>query len=150
MSYQKLNQVTLPFTFHITHCDDSLQDIDTETNYFIAVDMDSGYWKVLEEYVALKRLALFIPDGNWWCRVMPMGDLNVASTFVVMMMKLKMEWDTLAEEFGLKNVASKIIVNDVLLYGHTADHILEYFRTVLDVLKHHCTTLKPKRCKCFQ
>ena len=43
-----------------------------------------------------------------------------------------------------------IIVDDVLLYGRTAGHCLEYFRTVLDVLKHHHATLKLKKCKWFQ
>ena len=61
-----------------------------------------------------------------------------------------MEWDTLAKEHVLKNVASKIIVDDVLLYGRTSRQILDYFRTVLDVLKHHRATLKLKKCKCFQ
>ena len=31
----------------ITCCDDAVQDIDTEENYFIAVDMNSGYWQVV-------------------------------------------------------------------------------------------------------
>ena len=47
---------------------------------------------------------------------MPTGDLNVDPIFVSMMIKLQMEWDTLAKEYGLKNVASKYIVDDVLLY----------------------------------
>ena len=47
VSYQKLNQFTRPFAFPITRCDDAVQDIDTEENYFIAVDMNSGYWQVV-------------------------------------------------------------------------------------------------------
>ena len=61
-----------------------------------------------------------------------------------------MEWDTLAKEHVLKNVASKIIVDDVLLYGRTSRQLLDYFRTVLDVLKHHRATLKLKKGKWFQ
>ena len=38
-----------------------------------------------------------------------------------------------------KNVASKIAVDDVFLYGCTAENILAYFITVLDVL--NTTTL---------
>ena len=45
-------------------------------------------------------------------------------------------------ERGLKNVASKVIVDEVLLYGRTTEQLICYFRTVLDVLKHHITTLK--------
>ena len=81
---------------------------------------------------------------------MPMGALNTAPTFVAMVMKLQMEWYTLSKERGLKNVASKIIVDDLLLYGRTAKQLLDYFRTVLDVLKRHRITLKPKNCKWFQ
>ena len=61
-----------------------------------------------------------------------------------------MELDTLAKERGLKFFASKIIFGDVLLYGHTARHLLYYFRTVLSVLKRHRATLKLKKCKYFQ
>ena len=46
---QKLDQVNHPFTFPISSCDYSVQNIDTEANYFIAVDMDSGYWQVVAE-----------------------------------------------------------------------------------------------------
>ena len=50
----------------------------------------------------------------------------------------------------MKSFASKIIVDDVLLYGRTATQLLAYFITVLDVLKHKPATLKLKRCKLFQ
>ena len=81
---------------------------------------------------------------------MPLGALNADPIFVSMMMKLEIEWDTLAKERGLKNVASKIIVDDLSLYGRTAEQLLGYFRTVLDVLKPHRATLKLKMCKQFQ
>ena len=44
---KKLNQVTFPFTSPILICGDAVQEIDTEVNCFIGVDMDSGYWKVM-------------------------------------------------------------------------------------------------------
>ena len=43
------NQVTRPFTFPTPICDDTVQDIDTYTKYFISVDMDSEYWQVVSE-----------------------------------------------------------------------------------------------------
>ena len=42
------------------------------------------------------------------------------TTGAATMMKLQMKWDTIAKERGLKNVASKIIADDVSLYGRTA------------------------------
>ena len=38
----------------------------------------------------------------------------------------------------------------MLLYRQTEMHPLEYFRTVLGVLKHHRAILKLKKCKWFQ
>ena len=59
MSYQKRNQVIRPFILPIYRCDDSVQDIDTEENYFIAVDMDSWHCPVVsEEKTAQKTVNL--------------------------------------------------------------------------------------------
>ena len=91
MSYQKLNQVTRPFTFPIPRCDDAVQDIDIESKYFIAMDMDSGYWQVLSEEEERERLTFLNPDGKRRWKVMHIGDLNADPTFVAMMMKLIME-----------------------------------------------------------
>ena len=49
VSYQKMNQVTRPFTFPIPRCDDAVQNIDTEAKPFISVYMDSRYWQVVTE-----------------------------------------------------------------------------------------------------
>ena len=49
VSCQKLNQVNFPFAFPVPLCNDSVQDINTEANYFISVYMDSEYWQVVAE-----------------------------------------------------------------------------------------------------
>ena len=112
--------------------------------------MYSGYWKVVVEEEVHRRLEFFTLYGNWWWKVIPMEALDAAPTFVAMMTNLQMGWDKLAKERGLKSFASKIIVDDVLLYGRTADMILDYFITVLYILKHHRATLKLKIFKWFQ
>ena len=61
-----------------------------------------------------------------------------------------MEWYTLTKKCELKNVASKIIVGNVLLYGRTTEKLLDYFRTVLDILKHRHTTVKLKSANGFK
>ena len=61
-----------------------------------------------------------------------------------------MECDTLVKEHVLKNVASKIIVDDVLLYGRTEGQLLSYLRTFRDVFKYHHATLKLKKRKWFK
>ena len=61
------------------------------------MDTDSGYWQLVAEEEARERLALFTLDGNRRWKVMPMGPLNAAPTFLAIIMKLKMEWDTLSK-----------------------------------------------------
>ena len=56
MYYKKLDQFTWPFTLPITLWNELLQDIDTEENYSISVDMDIGYWQVVAEEEARERL----------------------------------------------------------------------------------------------
>ena len=75
---------------------------------------------------------------------MPKGSLNEVPIFYEMTMKLQMEWDTLLKEHRMNNFSSKLIVGDVLLYGRTSKQLLECFRTFLEALKHHRTTLKLK------
>ena len=50
-------------------------------------------------------MELFTPDRKRRWKVMPVGDLNVAPTFLAMTMKLQMERYTLDKENGLKNIA---------------------------------------------
>ena len=56
MSYQKLNQVTQTFAFPMPLCNDTVQDMDTEEKYFIAVEMDSGYWQLVVGEEARERI----------------------------------------------------------------------------------------------
>ena len=109
------------------------------------MDIYISYWQVVAEEEARKILAFFTPDGKRRCKVMPIGDLNADPTFVAITTKIQLEWDTLSKQRVLKNVASKIIVDYVLLYGRTSGQLLAYLRTVLDVLKHHRATLKMKK-----
>ena len=77
MSYQKLNQFAGPFYFHIPCCNNAVHAIYTKAKYFIAVDMDSGYWQLMAEEEACARLSFFDPAGNGQWKVMPMVSLKM-------------------------------------------------------------------------
>jgi hypothetical protein len=127
-----------------------VEGIGTNARFFIAVDMDSGYWQVFAELEARSRLAFFTPTGKKRWKVMPMGALNSAATFVAMMTKLQTKWDEAARLQGIPNAGSKVIVDDVLLYAETAETLLAYFRCFLDVLKEHRATINLSKCKWFR
>eukprot|EP00957_Ditylum_brightwellii_P012153 917909-Ditylum_brightwellii.AAC.1 len=65
------------------------------------------------------------------------------------MMRLQKKWEKLATERKITGCGSKVIVDDVLVYGREKRNLLEYFRAVLDVLKHHRATINLKKCKWF-
>ena len=54
--YKTLNYILCPFDLPIPSCDDEVQEIYTEANYFIAVDIDSGYCQVVTEEEVLRRM----------------------------------------------------------------------------------------------
>eukprot|EP00957_Ditylum_brightwellii_P192994 14694710-Ditylum_brightwellii.AAC.1 len=64
VSYRKLNQVTRLFAFPIPWCDNAVERIDTLACYFIAIDLDSGYWQMTAEPEAAHCLAFFTPRGK--------------------------------------------------------------------------------------
>ena len=78
---------------------------------------------------------------------MPMGALNSAPIFVAMMLTLRQKWDHLADKQGIVKCRSKVIVDDMLVYGRDPDSLLRYFKVVLEVLKHHRATVKLQKCK---
>ena len=44
-----MSQFSCPLDFPIIFCNDVVQYIETEAKYFITVDMESDYWKVVSE-----------------------------------------------------------------------------------------------------
>ena len=53
------------------------------------------------------------------------------------------------DEQGIEKCGSKVIVDDVLVFGRDLDSLLRYFRVVLEVLKHHHAMVKLQKCKWF-
>ena len=56
----------------------------------------------------------------------------------------------MAEEHGIERCGSKVIVDNVLVFRRDPDSLLQYFRVVLEVLKHHHATIKLQKCKWFR
>ena len=87
-----------PFTFPIPRCNDAVKDIDLEARYFISINMDLGYWQIPAEEEVRSQLAFFTPEGKKHWMVMPMGVLNLAPTFISMMLAFQEHWNGLAKE----------------------------------------------------
>jgi hypothetical protein len=141
VSYRMLNQVTRAFAYTIKRCDDAVEEIPPEAQFFITADMDAGYWQIETEEASRDRLAFFVPNGKLQWTVMPMDALNAPAVFVAMMAILQAEW--LAA--GLKQCGSQVIVDNILLWAATVRVLLEFFLIVLYVLQKYRPTLKLKK-----
>ena len=84
VSYRKLNSITRPYKFPIRRYDDAILSIG-QANYFIKMDLDSGYWQIPVHKNSKAKLAFFGVDEKLTFAVMPMGALNAAPVFAAMM-----------------------------------------------------------------
>ena len=63
---------------------------------------------------------------------------------------LKQEWTKLAQERGIDKCGSKIIVDNVFLFGPKMESVLAFFRVVIEVsYQHYRATIKLRKCKFF-
>jgi hypothetical protein len=80
VDYWKLNAITKLDVFPLPRIDDSL-DMLARTQYFMTLDMASGYWQVSMEPQSQEKTAYCTPSGLYELRVMPFGLCNVPATF---------------------------------------------------------------------
>ena len=73
---------------------------------------------------AREKLYFFKPDGKKRWKLMPMGALNSAPVFVAMILELQGRWNKLAVERGVTACGSKVIVDNVLVFGREKNNLL--------------------------
>ena len=88
VSYRALNQVTLPFEYHIPRCNDAIDDFGDSAGhlFFISLDNKTGYHQILVRLIGQDKLAFFAPDRNKYTfKVMPFGPRNAPAYYTAMM-----------------------------------------------------------------
>ena len=80
VDYRKLNAVTKPDVFPLPCIDDSL-DLLCSTQYFISLDLASGYWQVGMDEESQEKRAFTTRTGLYKFTVMPFGLCNAPVTF---------------------------------------------------------------------
>ena len=88
-----------------------------------------------------EKLAFFaVREKLHWLK-MPMGALKAGPLFAAMMGILQAMWQVEADIRKI-NAGSEVIIGDIMLFAKTLTACMEYFEIVLQVMKHHCCTLK--------
>ena len=98
VSYSRLNAVTKPFQFSISHCDDAITILGcgAVTIYIISLDARQGYHQVAVRVSNQEKLAFFTPSDIKYCfTVIPFGPTNAPDFYTAMMKDFTTEWDTL-------------------------------------------------------
>jgi hypothetical protein len=179
VSYRKLNSITKPFQYPIPRCDDAIDILGAcigDVIYFIALDAKQGYHQVAVKSSDMEKLAFFGPDNKKYCfTVMPFGPTNAPAFYTCMMNQFKLEWDELfltklqqlpefckfALSWGEFNVihvgskmqltmGSKVIIDDILLFGNSTKYLILYFECVCQVFQKYRVSFQLKKCEFFK
>jgi len=118
INYRMLNAITRPFRFPVCRCDEAVESI--YGRFRIQMDMDSGYWQIALSKMSKEKTAFLIPDGKMHWNAMPMGVMNALPFFVCIMMIMQEQWNDKRDERAIEECDSKVIVEDVILYGRKA------------------------------
>ena len=151
VSYRKLNAVTLPFTYPIPRCDDSIHDLGDHNGplFFMSLDARTGHHQIRVRDQDQEKLAFFAPNNRKYCfTVMPFGPRNAPSVYTAFMQILHSEWDALFRNLHptAQTTICKIIIDDILLSSPSIPSLLAYLDSVLVVCTRYRLSLKLNKC----
>ncbi|KRZ03458.1 Transposon Ty3-G Gag-Pol polyprotein [Trichinella pseudospiralis] len=137
VDYRQLNNVTQKDAHPLPRIDDTL-DALSGAQWFSTLDLASGYWQVEMETRDREKTAFTTPYGLYQFKVMPFGLCNAPATFQRLM------------ETSLRGlVGSKCLVylDDVIVFGRTAEEHTARLQEVLDRLRKVGLKVKPEKCQ---
>ena len=153
INYRPLNAVTQPFLFPIPRCDDTLDDFGDGSGrplYFISFDAKSGYHQIAVWDPDKKKLAFFAPDNlKYVWEVMPFGPLNAPAVYTAIMTQIRQEsYDLFCLRFPdrAKEVDSKQIVDDGLMWSYDPFLLLDFFDCICEIYVKYRLSFNLKKC----
>jgi hypothetical protein len=118
--------------------DDVISQLGKST-WFIALDLQSGFWQIRMAPEDMKKTALITKTGLYDWTVMPFGLKNATSTFTRTM-------STIFKELGDKFL--KIFVDDLNIHSENWEEHLQHLDVVFFKLREVNLKLNPIKC-CF-
>jgi hypothetical protein len=140
VDYRRLNAVTKRPIFPIP---DSQQICDTlhGSKYFSTIDLSQGYYQIAVAEEDQEKTAFSTRTGQFEFLRMPFGLCSAPATFQRMMHKV------LAQENWEKCL---IYIDDVLIYGRSAEEHYQRLRSVLQRIREAGLKLSPEKCTFMQ
>lgn len=139
VDYRALNRKTVKDHYPLPRIEDQL-DLLAGHEYFITLDLASGYYQIPIAEESISKTAFVTPDGQFEYLRMPFGLVNAPSVFQRTMNKI------LADA---KVKYAIVYMDDILIPAHNFQEGLERLTEVLDLLRKGGLTLKLSKCHFF-
>lgn len=136
IDYKALNQVIVPNKFPIPWIDKLLDELGGST-MFSKLDLHAGYHQVRMVEQDVEKTTFRTHHGHFEYLVMPLGSMNVPSTFQALM-------NQVFEGFLRKFVL--VFFNDILIYCKMSQDHWQHLRLVFERLSSNCLFVKRTKC----
>ena len=141
IDYRQLNTVTKADTYPLPRIDDLLDQLG-QCQFFLTLDLASGYWQIRVSPASRENTAFVTPQGLYEFLVMPFGLTNAPAVFQRLMQRLLMGLNPAS---GPDFVA--VYIDDVLVFSPTLEEHLTHLQAVIKRINGAGLKLKPSKCR---
>jgi hypothetical protein len=141
IDFRRLNSVTKVDSYPLPKFDDCIDSLHG-SEFFCALDLQSGYWQVpLKTEQDREKTAFLTKQGLFQFTVLPFGLCNAPRTFERLMENVlrNLQWERCL-----------LYIDDILVFGRNFDETLHNFEEVLERLHGAKLKIKPSKCSLMQ
>ncbi|XP_028177583.1 uncharacterized protein LOC114365243 [Ostrinia furnacalis] len=138
VDYRALNAKTIKEHYPLPRIEDQIDQLGGY-QYFITLDLASGYYQIPLDPSSQDKTAFVTPDGQYQFTRMPFGLANAPSVFQKTINKM------------LKDVKNEAFafMDDIIIPANSISQGMERLKTVLELIKKAGLTLKLSKCLFF-
>ncbi len=136
VDYRRLNSVTPVDAYPMPRIDEIIDKLG-QAKYITTIDLARGYWQVPVAEEDTAKTAFSTPWGLYQFRMMPFGLSGAPATFQRLMDDLLRGTDDFAAAY----------MDDLVIYSGTWEEHCDHIRQVMQRLREHGLTAKPKKCQ---
>ena len=136
IDYKRLNQMTIKNKYPLPRIDELFDQLQG-AEYFLKIDLRSGYYQLRVRESDVPKTAFWTRYGHYEFLVMPFGLTNVPAVFMALMSKIFTPY------LGQLIV---VFIDDILVYSKSREVHEQYLRTSLQLLRDNQLYAKLGKC----